>query len=482
MIFENKHTQICDINLQKGVDVNVGTVSETFHRVGYLLQLQHQLYGNQWIYTEFDAFSQSPSDICVLPGGKNFKQIVHNLQISDHTGRNSYHQIGGHIEFTRKNYYHIEGYFDTNDELLNDGTYGCMQVHLYDDVLWAINDLNRFGDIGVGNNTLGNKDWTFSNNGSDYTIKRLRIFTVHLDIISDSVNIKPLGLAHGETPFWNDKLNKWDTVHISFDRTCPLNEPNFIIALTGQSNSQGCNSYYDESVEDDQPHNRIYGFNSTRNKWEIADLRTESTGSFWHKPPNSQCLAFHFAKRLVEAYPDIRPGIINLGIGGQSIARWAKFPQDSHHHMFNVNRWFKQGDIYDMHTHDINTAMNKIHKSTIDVICWHQGESDFDVSYDYYRDSIYQVMKQYRGLKWCNEFTPFIVGETTGFYYGDNNGWEKQNKILNELNYDANPYTKCIASKDLKPLNDDGIHFSAQGQRTMGTRYYKAFKSVFDKR
>ena len=32
-----------------------------FHRVGYYLELQHPKYGNKWIYTEFDAFTDDPN-------------------------------------------------------------------------------------------------------------------------------------------------------------------------------------------------------------------------------------------------------------------------------------------------------------------------------------------------------------------------------------------------------------------------------------
>ena len=52
------------------------------------------------------------------------------------------------------------------------------------------------------------------------------------------------------------------------------NLPNFIIALTGQSNSQGYRTSYDPNNAKDQPNSRIFGWNPSIEQWQIADLRT----------------------------------------------------------------------------------------------------------------------------------------------------------------------------------------------------------------
>ena len=302
-------------------------------------------------------------------------------------------------------------------------------------------------------------------------------------------NIDLTGVAHGDSLVYNTVTNKLTQTQIPFIPHGDISKPNFIIALTGQSNSQGWNSFYDSTNIFDQPHERIFGFNSTTQTWDVADLNTESTGSFWHKPAGYQSLAFHFAKRLVEAYPDIRPGIINLGVAGQVIARWAKFHENNIWYQENTDRAASigQGDIYDLHVHKITQALEQLddqHKK-INVICWHQGENDGGVTDPlYYTSALSHVINQYRSLNYCNSKTPFIVGETTGADEGTDHGWEARNIQLRNLNIDADPYTKCIKSADLETShgqynNCDNIHFSANSQRKICTRYFNAFRDIF---
>jgi len=371
-----------------------------------------------------------------------------------------------------------------------------MQVHSGTNVLWAFNNhtVPGYHDIGIGKNKSNeHKDWTFTFNSSQYTVKQMQIVLVYLDISFNEnrhmCNVNMRGVIHGDSLIWNKHTESWGQTSVPYRNHATLNEPNFIIALTGQSNSQGANAWYDESKIEDQPHERIFGFNSTTQSWEIADLNTESLGAFWHKPQGWQSLAFHSARRFVEAYPDIRVGIINLGVGGQPVSRWAKFNPNEQWYSLNSTRASNlggfQGDIYDIHITQIKAALSKLssHK-TIDAIFWHQGESDWDTEGIYYYDCIQRVINQYRSLDCCSDHTPFVVAETTGGDYGTDQGWERRNIELRNINIDADPYTKCIDSADLSTSdyqygNGDQIHFSAHAQREMGTRYFKALRSMY---
>ena len=97
----------------------------------------------------------------------------------------------------------------------------------------------------------------------------------------------------------------------------------------------------------------------------------------------------------------------------------------------------------------------------------------------------YQTNSPYRIPPWASKTTPFIVGETTGADIGTNQGWEARNVQLRNLNIDADRYTKCVSCADLETSdaqygNGDLIHFSARAQRTMGTRYFRAFRNMFE--
>lgn len=103
-------------------------------------------------------------------------------------------------------------------------------------------------------------------------------------------------------------------------------KPNFIIAVTGQSNSQGVGGVYECSKTEDQPHERVLGWNARSNTWTTAAMYDESLGTEDHKYIGTQSFAFHFAKQVAKNDPSKIVGIINYGIGGQPIKRWNKIP------------------------------------------------------------------------------------------------------------------------------------------------------------
>lgn len=113
-------------------------------------------------------------------------------------------------------------------------------------------------------------------------------------------------------------------------------KPNFVIAVTGQSNSQGIGGNYEFHKTEDQSHERVLSFNGEQ--WVIANLLDQSLGSTDHKPLGSQLFAFHFAKQIAKNDPSKIVGIVNFGIGGQEIKRWTKIPAESMFH-FIPNKW-----------------------------------------------------------------------------------------------------------------------------------------------
>ena len=318
-------------------------------------------------------------------------------------------------------------------------------------------------------------------------------------------NINTLGFTGGDTLIWNNKNKVLTQTQIPFTDHPNKNLPNFIIGLSGQSNSQGIGTSYDPGNPDDQPDPRIFGWNPTVQDWQIADLNTESLG--WNyqtfKPSGSQCLAFHFAKRLVESNPNIRPGIINFGVSGTSIAFWAKWKPGDKWYSWNetVVSWYEgsicfpdrhtrnTGYIYDTHLSQIDAALQKLNPVNrfVNVICWHQGEADSTPN-GYLYDSLNLVISQYyndfanKGYLDKNRFG-FIAGSTTGAFSITN---PSVNKQLDIINHDSKPYTKEVDCTDLEYNQTvypngyiDSIHYSSNSQRILGRRYFNAYRSIF---
>jgi hypothetical protein len=280
------------------------------------------------------------------------------------------------------------------------------------------------------------------------------------------------------------------------------NLPNFIIALTGQSNAEGFRSSYDPTNPYDQPNERIFGWNPVLKKWQIADLRTESLGWSYatFKQKGTQCSSFHFAKRLIETYPTIRPGIINVGVSGATIAFWTNWKETYQYYALSQTKllWYNgrntfpdyktrsQGYIFDVHIEEIKFALNYLPNTNkiVNVICWDQGESDPQL--DYYKASLYQVYNRYKNtLQNLGFYNPIMFGfigiSTTGMLY--NNGI-KVNDVLKQLNTDDDPLTRYVDASDLSVATvanqPDMYHFSTISQRTIGTRCFEQYTQIFN--
>jgi hypothetical protein len=314
------------------------------------------------------------------------------------------------------------------------------------------------------------------------------------------------GVARGDSLIWDNVNNVFTQVKIPFQDHDDKNLPNFIIGLSGQSNSQGLGSKYDPLNPDDQTDSRIFGWNPTLKTWQIADLNTESLGFNYDtfKQLGTQSLAFHFAKRLVEAYPNIRPGIINFGMSGATIAFWAKWKIGDKWYDINEKKvsyyqginFFPDkntrptGYLYNCHIMNIDMALQKLNpiNRKVNVICWHQGEADPDPS-GYLYDSLNLVISQYyRDLKKKGYIDDsnfgFIAGSTTGSFSLLNPNNMNVNAQLEILNHDSKNFTKLVDATDLErnpdtPSYRDYFHFSSESQRRLGRRYFNAYRSIF---
>jgi sialate O-acetylesterase len=190
---------VYDLDLNKlghGIHWDVDNRSQihgAFDRVAYCVELQDADGHFQAVYVSMDAFTDSLDKIGVptAASGAFFQQNVSNLTvISNVKGIETGVQLaGGNIEFWPNNYGQSNSAnvpnassstYDFGDQPVGppDG-YGSMQVHNHDarQTLFAINhwsDGDR-ADLGIGNASNGNPDWTFAANAGQYQAKRLRV-------------------------------------------------------------------------------------------------------------------------------------------------------------------------------------------------------------------------------------------------------------------------------------------------------------------
>ncbi|MGB7345643.1 MAG: sialate O-acetylesterase [Pirellulaceae bacterium] len=175
-------------------DVDNSDSVKPFSRIGYVLGLRSSEYGDQIVAITMDAFTKDVKKIGIptITSGADFQQAVTAMEVkSNVAGIITGDQIKtGNIEFWPNNYgpgndAKIDGasntQFDFGDSKgpPTDG-YGSMQIHNFGakQTIFAINHWGSGGtaDIGIGNSSGEQRDWTFSGNAGIYSEKRMAVF------------------------------------------------------------------------------------------------------------------------------------------------------------------------------------------------------------------------------------------------------------------------------------------------------------------
>ena len=268
-------------------------------------------------------------------------------------------------------------------------------------------------------------------------------------------------------------------------------EPNFIILSSGQSNMGGFSSIYDKYNPLDQPDENIFSFNIDNNQWEVADLNNYSLGQKKYcKMIGNNSIPFQFAKNLKLKYPNIIPGIINVCDGAETIALWAYFNKnekyyDEYLRTLSYRNCVKKdkgngGDVFTRLVKTYNNAFanlaNKYAK--IDVVLWHQGESDYveNSNLNYYEKAFLKVINQFTDLN-ENNLTPIISGTLL-----ENKKFKYKNRPFNDIirNKNNNFLYNYAELSDLKS-DKEGFHFITESTRKAGKLYFEAYEELMSK-
>ncbi len=194
------YSLVYDLDLTRlGASIHYDTdkheeIREPFDRIAYSLELQDKNLRTRYLFVSMDAFTADLSKIGVptIASGATFQQNVSNLNVvSNVMGIVNGNGLGsGNIEFWPNNYRQANSAnvpgataerYDGGDQPIEgpDG-YGSMQVHHQGSgqTLFAINHW-RDGinaDVGIGNQSTGEPDWTFAKNASSYRAMRIWVF------------------------------------------------------------------------------------------------------------------------------------------------------------------------------------------------------------------------------------------------------------------------------------------------------------------
>ncbi|MBN2294430.1 MAG: hypothetical protein JXM70_18520, partial [Pirellulales bacterium] len=250
-----------DLDIPDTSQIELGTPSYTldnsrmflsgdyYDRVGYYLELEKDGQ-TQYAWASMDPFTKVP-DKLGLPTHRSealFQTNVSNMNVVSNVPGvvNGTGIATGNIEFWPHNYGKTnaagvpganDNLFDFGDSIsiVGDKSYGSMQIHNYG-ASQTIMAYNRWGtggvsDLGIGNNpdTAGNPDWTFVQNASQYTVKRMQVLVrptnpvPQHNVFSDVPEASNYEILYAANIQGNDNLNT-NGINYTIDNSDTVND------------------------------------------------------------------------------------------------------------------------------------------------------------------------------------------------------------------------------------------------------------------
>ena len=161
-----------------------------------------------------------------------------------------------------------------------------------------------------------------------------------------------------------------------------------------------------------------------------------------------------FGKRMAEANPQVRIGLIPCAVGGTSIKAWLPGAEDK----------FTKTHPYD----DMLKRVREAQKSgVLKGIIWHQGEADRAASKTY-GQSLTGLIELLRKDLNVPE-VPFVAGELSSFNTNNQAMTEKFNAVVQGLAKTVKNYA-CASVEGLNHKGDH-LHYNAESARILGKRY-----------
>ena len=174
-----------DGNFVYTVDNSDVLAEKKMERVAYFLHLTPKEGDAQWVYIEMDPFTKNAKHIGVpVPEkGAQFQRNVKNLIVKSNVPGLPVENISGYIEAWSCNYgaprkrgfeNASDEVYDFDDSMLMNANpgYGCLQIHdtASGTTLLAFNNFRagRDADVGIGNCSGEQPDWTFSKSANTY--------------------------------------------------------------------------------------------------------------------------------------------------------------------------------------------------------------------------------------------------------------------------------------------------------------------------
>jgi len=161
-----------------------------------------------------------------------------------------------------------------------------------------------------------------------------------------------------------------------------------------------------------------------------------------------------FGKKMAEANPKVRIGLIPCAVGGTSIRVWVPGSADK-----------------DTKTHPYDDMLQRVREAekvgVLKGILWHQGEADRDHGDAYGRELTDLITRLRKDLK--APTLPFIAGELPSFNTNNAAATKKFNAVVQRLATKEKNYA-CVSAEGLHHKGDH-LHCDTESARILGRRY-----------
>jgi len=168
-----------------------------------------------------------------------------------------------------------------------------------------------------------------------------------------------------------------------------------------------------------------------------------------------------FAQLLRQKYPGSEIGLIPTSVGGTPIAAWLPGGKDPYS---------------DRHPYDdaLTMARHAMRYGQIEVILWHQGESDAKAKTPDYKEKLITVLTNLR-RELSLEHVPVILGEI-GYFLDDRFARKEYNEYIRQAAAEL-PDAGIVSAEGLTDRGD-GVHFDTPSQYELGRRYFQEYRRL----
>lgn len=286
----------------------------------------------------------------------------------------------------------------------------------------------------------------------------------------DFYSLDGYGHEYKNTENFNESDVIWNFLRRYSLDTPPASDSNFQLYLCfGQSNMEG-NAQIEEQDKTgvDPRFMSMYTLDNAQAGWTMGKWHTATPPQA--RPSARLSVVDYFGRKMVEKLPEeVKVGTITVAVGGASIDLFDKDKYQAYLNDKNTADWLRNsakeyGD--NPYGRLIELAKLAQKKGVIKGILLHQGETNnCDPTWPSRVKKIYEDLLSDLGLN--ADEVPLLVGELGQKDQGA--ACWGHNSIIDNISATI-PTAHVVSSKDC-PLQDDHLHFTAEGYRMFGKRY-----------